>query len=290
MKTEPLPEVKDGRTVTMDDTEVSWHECTVDDIAEALRVQREAFLRDGPPSLAVRRNRMDRLSALTYENREALAEAIRLDFGNRPVEFSTLWDVVAALSDFALIRRNLGRWMKPRSVMSAARTIGLRTRVQAQPLGVVGIMAPWNLPVYLLIAPATAALAAGNRVLLKASELTPRTAALLEQLAAQYFSPEELVVITGGPQTSAAFCSMPLDHLLFTGSPEVGKHVQRAAADHLVPVTLELGGKNPVVVGRDADIATAASRTARARLWNGGQTCLARTWFSSPPSAATTSS
>ncbi|MGB8503425.1 coniferyl aldehyde dehydrogenase, partial [Mycobacterium sp.] len=255
-------------------TEVSLRECTADDIAEAHRVQREAFLRDGPPSLAVRRNRMDRLSALTYEHREAIVEAIRLDFGHRPVEISTLWDVVAALSDFAHIRRNLGKWMKARPVMSAARPLGLRTRVQAQPLGVVGIMAPWNLPVHLLICPATAALAAGNRVLLKPSELTPRTAALLEKLAAQYFSPEELAVVTGGPQTSAAFCSMPWDHLLFTGSPEVGKHVQRAAADHLVPITLELGGKNPVVVGRDADIATAASRTARARLWNGGQTCL----------------
>jgi coniferyl-aldehyde dehydrogenase len=274
MKTDQFPKVNDRRTVIREDTEISLRECTADDIAEAHRIQREAFLRDGPPSLAVRRNRMDRLSALTYEHREAIVEAIRLDFGHRPVEISTLWDVVAALSDFAHIRRNLGKWMKARPVMSAARPLGLRTRVQAQPLGVVGIMAPWNLPVHLLICPATAALAAGNRVLLKPSELTPRTAALLEKLAAQYFSPEELAVVTGGPQTSAAFCSMPWDHLLFTGSPEVGKHVQRAAADHLVPITLELGGKNPVVVGRDADITTAASRTARARLFNGGQTCL----------------
>jgi coniferyl-aldehyde dehydrogenase len=274
MRTDQFPKVNDSRTLSMEDTEVSLREWTADDIAEAHRVQREAFLSDGPPSLAVRRNRMDRLSALSFENRDAIAEAIRLDFGHRPVEISTLWDVVAALSDFAHIRRNLGKWMKARPVMNAARPLGLRTRVQAQPLGVVGIMAPWNLPVHLLICPATAALAAGNRVLLKPSELTPRTAELLERLAARYFSPEELAVVTGGPQTSAAFCSMPLDHLLFTGSPEVGKHVQRAAADHLVPVTLELGGKNPVVVGHDADIATAASRTARARLWNGGQTCL----------------
>ena len=270
-----LHEVKNNRAnLSVEHAEVSLREFTADDIAEFIRIQRKAFLRDGPPSLALRRNRMDRLSALTYENRGALAEAIRLDFGNRPIEFSTLWDVVAALGDFAHLRRNLGKWTRPRSVMGAARPLGLRTRVQAQPLGVVGIMAPWNFPVHLLISPATAAFAAGNRVLLKASEVTPRTAVLLEQLAAQYFSPEELLVVTGGPQTSAAFCSMPLDHLLFTGSPEVGKHVQRAAADHLVPVTLELGGKNPVVVGRDADITTAASRTARARLLNGGQVCL----------------
>lgn len=275
MSTVEFVEVKDNRTnVPLEDAGVSMREFTAADIAESIRVQRKAFLADGPPSLAVRRNRMDRLSALTYENRDALAEAIRLDLGNRPVEFSTLWDVVGLLSDFAHIRRNLGRWMKPRPVMGSARPLGLRTRVQPQPLGVVGIMAPWNFPVHLLISPATAAFAAGNRVLLKPSELAPRTATLLEKFAAQYFSPEELVVVTGGPQTSAAFASMPLDHLFFTGSPEVAKHVQRAAADHLVPVTLELGGKNPVVVGRDADIATAASRTARARLLNGGQVCL----------------
>ena len=109
MKTDRFPNVNHSRTVFMEDTEVSLRECTADDIAEAHRVQREAFLRDGPPSLALRRNRMDRLSALTYEHRDALAEAIRLDFGNRPIEFSTLWDVVAALSDFAHIRRNLGK-------------------------------------------------------------------------------------------------------------------------------------------------------------------------------------
>jgi coniferyl-aldehyde dehydrogenase len=109
---------------------------------------------------------------------------------------------------------------------------------------------------------------------MKASEVTPRTALLLQELAGQYFSPEELTIVTGGPSTGAAFCSMPFDHLFFTGSPEVGKHVQRSAAAHLVPVTLELGGKNPVVIGRDADIATAASRTARARMTNGGQVCL----------------
>jgi coniferyl-aldehyde dehydrogenase len=153
-------------------------------------------------------------------------------------------------------RRSLGKWMKPRSAMGVTRPLGVRTSVQAQPLGVVGIVAPWNFPVNLFVMPALGALAAGNRVLFKAPEAIPRTAILLQELVAQYFSPEELTVITGGPDTGAAFCAMAFDHLLFTGSVDVGKRVQRTAADNLVPVTLELGGKNPAVVGRDADIDT----------------------------------
>lgn len=264
-----------GHTVDMEhDGRVRMTEDTAEDIAEGLRVQRAAFLRDGPPTAAVRRDRIDRLAALTFENAEAFGEAMRRDFGNRPVETSIMADIVASVSDAAFIRRNLAKWMKAREAMGVLRPIGVRTRVQAQPLGVVGVVAPWNFPVLLLTGPATAAFAAGNRVMMKPCEVTPRTAALLRQLAGQYFSPEELAVVTGGPSTGAAFCSMPFDHLIFTGSPEVGKHVQRSAAEHLVPVTLELGGKNPVVVGHDADIATAASRTARARLMNGGQVCL----------------
>jgi coniferyl-aldehyde dehydrogenase len=247
---------------------------TADEIAEALRIQRVAFLRDGPPTAAVRQNRIDRLAALTFENADALADAMRQDFGNRPIGATIFADICSSVTDISFIRRNVKKWMKARDAMGALRAFGVRTRVQAQPLGVVGVVAPWNFPVLLLTLPATAAFAAGNRVMMKASEITPRTASLLQELAGQYFSPEELTIITGGPSTGAAFCSMPFDHLFFTGSPDVGKHVQRSAAEHLVPVTLELGGKNPVVIGRDADIATAASRTARARLMNGGQVCL----------------
>jgi coniferyl-aldehyde dehydrogenase len=249
-------------------------EFTAAEIADALRVQRAAFLRDGPPSLALRRNRVDRLSAMVFENAAAFAEKLCADFGTRSSQTTAFFDVVGPLSDFAFTRRNLGRWMKPRRLMSVARPLGLHTTVQAHPLGVVGIVTPWNTPLNLSVMPATAALAAGNRVLIKAPEATPRTSELLTRLAGQYFSPDELVVITGGPAAATAFCAMGFDHLLFTGSTHIAKHVQRSAAENLVPVTFELGGKNPVVVGRDADIATAASRTARARLMNGGQVCL----------------
>jgi coniferyl-aldehyde dehydrogenase len=237
---------------------------TADEIASALHVQRSAFLRDGPPTVAVRRDRIDRLAALTLENADEFTHVMSQDFGNRSIQAATVSDILGSITDVALIRRNLKKWMKPRDIMPAMRAIGVRTRVQARPLGVVGVVAPWNFPVLLLTQPATAAFAAGDRVMMKASEVTPRTAALLH----------ELVVVTGGRETGEAFCSMPFDHLLFTGSPGVGKHVQRSAAEHLVPVTLELGGKNPVVIGRDANIDTAASRVARARMMNGGQVCL----------------
>ena len=244
------------------------------EITEALEIQRAAFLRDGPPSLALRRNRMDRVSAMAFENAEAIAEAMNADFGTRSSQTTNCVEVLTPISDFAHIRRNLGRWMKPRSVMRAGRLLGLRTTVEAHPLGVVGISVPWNGPVVLSVMPATAAFAAGNRVLIKMPEATPRTSALFARLAPQYFSPEELAVITGGPVAGAAFSALPLDHLLFTGSSDIAKHVQRSAADNLVPVTFELGGKNPMVIGRDADIATSASRAARGRLLNGGQVCM----------------
>ena len=249
-------------------------EFSAPEIADLVELQRTAFLRDGPPSVEVRRDRIDRLSALTFENADAIAEAIRLDFGSRSAYTSKFLEIMVSIRDVANIRRNVAKWMKPRTVMGFTRPLGITTRVQAQPLGVVGIIAPWNGPVLLLTQPATAALAAGNRVILKASETTPHTASLLAELAEKYFRPEELAVVTGGPTTGAAFASTPFDHLLFTGSPQIAKHVQRAAAENLVPVTLELGGKNPVVVARDADLATAAQRVARARVFNGGQVCV----------------
>lgn len=249
-------------------------EYTATEIAAALDHQRRAFLHDNPPSSALRRNRIDRLSALVFENAAMFSETLSADFGTRPHQTTAFLDVVGPLVDALHIRRNIGRWMKPRTVMGVGRPFGLRTTVHARPLGVVGILAPWNAPINLAVMPAIAAFAAGNRVLIKAPEATPRTSVLFAGLVEKYFSPDELVVITGGPATAAAFCASDFDHLFFTGSTHVAKHIQRSAADHLVPLTFELGGKNPVVVGRDADVATAASRIARARLINGGQVCL----------------
>ena len=151
---------------------------------------------------------------------------------------------------------------------------GLKARVEPTPLGVVGIIGPWNFPLNLVVLPAAAAFAAGNRVMIKMSEITARTAALMEELAPRYFDPTELAVVTGGRDVAATFSALPFDHLFFTGSPDVGALVQGAAARNLVPVTLELGGKNPVVVAPDADIDRAAARIASARMVNGGQVCV----------------
>lgn len=158
--------------------------------------------------------------------------------------------------------------------MRAARLFGLRAEVQPSPLGVVGIIGPWNFPLNLVVLPAAAAFAAGNRVMIKMSEITPRTADLMKTTAPRYFDATELDVVTGGPDIAAAFASLPFDHLFFTGSPAVGALVQQAAAQNLVPVTLELGGKNPVVVSREADLSLSAERIARSRMINGGQVCV----------------
>ena len=236
--------------------------------------QRQAFRREGPPSLEVRQNRIDRLLALLLDNTDAFAEAMNADFGTRSRSASLFTEVIGVIPVIEHTRSHVGRWMRATRLMRAARLAGLRATVEPTPLGVVGIVGPWNFPVNLVVLPAAAAFAAGNRVMIKMSEITPRTAALMEEFAPRYFDPTELAVVTGGRDVAAVFTALPFDHLFFTGSPEVGKLVQRAAADNLVPVTLELGGKNPVVVARDADIATAAARIAAARMVNGGQVCV----------------
>ncbi|MFN8227949.1 MAG: aldehyde dehydrogenase family protein [Mycobacterium sp.] len=236
--------------------------------------QREAFRREGPPALSVRQNRIDRLLALLLDNTDAFTAAMNSDFGTRSRSASLFTEVIGVIPVIEHTRSHVAQWMRATKLLRAARVVGLTAAVEPTPLGVVGIVGPWNFPVNLVVLPAAAAFAAGNRVMIKMSEITPRTAALMKELAPQYFEPTELAVITGGRDTAATFTGLPFDHLFFTGSPEVGKLVQRAAAANLVPVTLELGGKNPVVVARDADIPTAAARIATARMVNGGQVCV----------------
>jgi coniferyl-aldehyde dehydrogenase len=243
------------------------------DMKSILELQRADFLREGPPSAAVRRDRVDRLILLLTENIEVFAEALNADFGTRPIPASLLSDGAGVLSDVLLTRKRLERWMRPETLHRTALS-GLPTVVEKRPLGVVGIIGPWNFPVGLVVQPAASALAAGNRVMIKFSEVTARTAEAFAQAARRYFQPEELAVITGGPDVGAEFSNLPFDHLFFTGSPGVGASVAKAAGANLVPVTLELGGKNPAVVGPAGDITTAAKRIMSARLANGGQLCL----------------
>jgi coniferyl-aldehyde dehydrogenase len=236
--------------------------------------QRQAFLTEGPPSVAVRRNRIDRLMALLLDNTDAFIDAMAADYGTRSKAASLFTEVVGIISVVEHTRSHVAQWMRPSRLMRAARLCGLRAEVQPTPLGVVGIIGPWNFPVNLVVLPASAAFAAGNRAMIKMSEITSHTAELMKATAPKYFDPAELDVVTGGPDVAATFAALPFDHLFFTGSPSVGGLVQRAAAQNLVPVTLELGGKNPVVVAPSADIRRSAARIARGRMVNGGQVCV----------------
>ncbi|BBZ12981.1 coniferyl aldehyde dehydrogenase [Mycobacterium branderi] len=243
-------------------------------IRAMLERQRQAFADEGPPSLEVRRHRIDRLMALLLDNSDAFIEAMAADYGTRSKAASLFTEIVGIISVVEHTRSHVAQWMRPTKLMRVARLCGLRAEVQPTPLGVVGIIGPWNFPVNLVVLPASAAFAAGNRVMVKMSEITAHTAELMKATAPKYFDPTELDVVTGGPDVAAAFAALPFDHLFFTGSPSVGALVQRAAARNLVPVTLELGGKNPVVVASNADIRRSATRIARARMVNGGQVCV----------------
>lgn len=236
--------------------------------------QRAAFMAAGPPDVALRRNRIDRLLALVLDNADDFVEAMAADYGTRPRAGTLFTEIMGMLSVIEHTRSHVRQWMRPSGVMRAGRLFGLRAEVVPTPLGVIGVVGPWNFPVNLVVLPAAAAFAAGNRVMIKMSEVTPRTAELMRALSVTYFSPEELAVVTGDAQVAADFAALPFDHLFFTGSPTVGALVAQAAAPNLVPVTLELGGKNPVVVGPKADMARAAERIARGRMINGGQVCV----------------
>jgi coniferyl-aldehyde dehydrogenase len=252
-------------------------DATPERLRELLDAQRSAFLREGPPTAAVRRDRIDRLSLAVLEHADELAEALMADFGNRPLRNSLGSDILGSLPDIEFVRTHLEEWMAPRHIEGSDER-GLPTVVQTRPKGVVGVIGPWNFPVSLVVTPAVEALAAGNRVMIKVSEVPSRTADVLAQAVAERLDPEEVVVVRGGPATAAAFSDLQLDHLFFTGSPAVGRLVAAAAGRNLVPVTLELGGKNPVVVAPDADLRVAAERIAAARLMNGGQVCLCPDW------------
>ncbi|GHE79415.1 aldehyde dehydrogenase [Amycolatopsis deserti] len=257
---------------------------TPEELRRLLDAQRAAHARDPIPDAATRRDRIDRLVAAVLEHRDELAEALDADYGGRPVTTSLEVDILGALQSIAHTREHLESWMAPTEV-PAAMGGAIPAFVQNRPKGVVGVIGPWNFPLVLVFLPAVEALAAGNRVMIKFSDMTPRTGAVFARAVATRMSPEEVVVVTGGLQTAAAFSSLRFDHLFFTGSPKVGRLVAAAAGRNLVPVTLELGGKNPAIVAPDADVAEAAARIAAARLFNNGQVCLSPDYAFVPESS-----
>jgi acyl-CoA reductase-like NAD-dependent aldehyde dehydrogenase len=237
--------------------------------------QRGAYERDRYPARAARDRRLAALERILAGHAEAIASAVSRDFGNRSVHETRLLELFPSLEAIRHARRNLRRWMKPQRRSTSLWFRPGRSRVLAQPLGVVGIIVPWNYPIYLAIGPLVGALAAGNRAMVKMSELTPATAALFDELVRGAFAPDEVAVVSGDADVGRAFAALPFDHLLFTGSTAVGRSVMRAAAENLTPVTLELGGKSPAVVGPGYPIGAAAERIAIGKLMNAGQTCIA---------------
>jgi coniferyl-aldehyde dehydrogenase len=246
--------------------------------AEALRrlldKQRSAF-RLRSPDYAKRMAALEELGAALLRRRQEIVEATDEDFGGRARQETLALELAPLVDSIRHARKRLAGWMKPRRVPAGIHFFPARARIVCQPLGVVGILGAWNYPTLLTCSPLVDAIAAGNHVVVKPSELAPRTAEVLQKLIADVFPEEYLAAVTGDAQTAAIFASLPFDHLLFTGSTRVGKLVMRAASENLTPVTLELGGKSPAIVHPDFPLLTAVRRILTGKLYNAGQTCLA---------------
>ena len=251
----------------MDETPVAELQPTLECLREAWHVAR--------PERAQRLDDLARLRDALKARLDDMAAAISADFGHRSVHESLLADGMTVLSEIDRLRRELPGWMKPRRVSAGWRLWPARAEVRHVPVGVVGVISPWNYPVNLALVPLATAIAAGNHVYLKPSEHTPRTSEFLRELLAQVFPADRVAVASGGADVGAAFAALPFDHLVFTGSTAVGRKVMAAAAANLTPLTLELGGKSPAIVCEDFPIEQAAARLATGKWFNAGQTCIA---------------
>ena len=269
-----------ARLINLQRTETSG------EAARLLDLQRAAQRRDGPPSARLRSQRLTQLDEMVRDNAPVFAEAISNDFGNRSRFETSLLETQVVLSQIRHAERNVKFWMQP-SYREVDFTFWPGSAlVRREPLGVIGIVSPWNYPLQLALAPLVDALAAGNRAILKPSEQTPVFSDLLKRTIAEAFAEDVVAVVTGGPDVAATFTKLPFDHLIFTGSTNVGKKVAQAAAESLVPVTLELGGKSPAVLCPSASMTKAAKSIAYGKFINAGQTCIAPDYALVPRSRA----
>ncbi len=244
--------------------------------------QRAAFRKAPMPSADERIQQLQALKQGILKHQQALIDAISDDFGRRSADETRLAEIMPSLEGIHYASKRVRRWMKP-----SRRRVGIafqpaKAQVVYQPLGVVGIIVPWNYPLFLAVGPLITALSAGNRAMIKMSESTPRTAEVLEQLLGEIFPQDHVAVVTGEADVGVAFSKLAFDHLLFTGATSIGRHVMRAAADNLTPVTLELGGKSPAIVSADVPLADAAERIAFGKGVNAGQTCVAPDYILCP--------
>jgi coniferyl-aldehyde dehydrogenase len=254
-----------------------------DTVASLLDRQRQAFLADMNPSLAQRIDRLARLERLIdAKSGEEFAALIAEDFGGRSRVETAFTETIFIRTAIGHARRHLRSWMRPQRVKTALAHRPGRSCVIRQPLGVVGIISPWNYPLQLALAPLVGVLAAGNRALLKPSELTPRFSEALQARVAELFAEDEVAVMTGDTEFGKRFAALPFDHLVFTGSTSVGRLVAQAAARNLTPVTLELGGKSPAIIDASCDLELTARRLAFGKLLNAGQTCIAPDYVLAP--------
>jgi coniferyl-aldehyde dehydrogenase len=248
-----------------------------DDARSVLDSQRAAFRSEGNVTRPVRIDRLNRALELLIAHQTEFCEAAAADFSQRPATMTRFMDVLPAVAAFKHARRHLRRWMRPQRQRVGLPTgaPGVHAEIRYQPLGVVGVISPWNFPLTLTFGPLAGILAAGNRCLIKPSELTPAVSSLMQRLVSKYFDVREVSVVTGGAEVAEEFSRLPFDHLLFTGSTSIGRRVMAAAAANLVPVTLELGGKCPALIARSANLGRAVDRIMIGKLANAGQMCIA---------------
>ncbi|NVJ20728.1 aldehyde dehydrogenase family protein [Myxococcus sp. AM011] len=238
---------------------------------ERLRARRWDVARRGPGE---RLERLEKLKARIIERRDALADAIHADFRKPRAEVEAT-EILPVLIELEHVRKHLKAWMKPRKVTTPLVLTGTSSHVRYEARGVVLVLAPWNYPFNLLMLPLIGAVAAGNTVMCKPSDKTPKTSRFLAELVRDTFPEDEVALVEGGAEVGEALLRLPFDHFFFTGGPRVGRRVMEAAAKHLASVTLELGGKSPAIVDATADLEAAAERVAWGKFLNGGQTCIA---------------
>jgi coniferyl-aldehyde dehydrogenase len=257
----------------MTDTDKS---ATTEDMKLLLERQRAATIKDPYPSLALRTDRINRMIDMLVSNEQPLIDAVMADFENRSAMMTRFTDIMPTVENLKHVRKHLKQWMKPekRSSKFPLGLIGGRSKVEHVPLGIVGNISPWNFPIQLALSPMADIFGAGNRIMLKSSELSPETSKLMASTIDSSFDKTELAVVLGGPEVSAEFSKLKFDHLLFTGSTNIARFIAQSAASNLVPMTLELGGKNPVIISSSANIQLAADKVMWAKTLNGGQICL----------------
>jgi coniferyl-aldehyde dehydrogenase len=248
---------------------------TAVDLRDLLGRMRAAARKSGPPSYDERIAHLDKLEEAILAKKHELVKAVSMDYGNRSRHETLAAEVMVVVNEIKHVRTHLHEWMETEPREVSWMFLPARAEVVMQPVGVVGVVSPWNYPVQLSLAPLVGALAAGNRVMIKPSEIAGDTAETLAQLIAETFAPDHVAVVTGGPDVAEAFTRLPFDHLVFTGSSRLGKIVMKAAAENLVPVTLELGGKSPAIVGEGYSLQQAAQKIMFGKCFNAGQTCVA---------------